>query len=95
MTMYAVKFQNGRTALLGTLPKDAVDSFEFDMSELPKSPDEERSYTLDIDFENKSFTLVPKDAPEVEPEPTEEDDTAAMLVDHEYRLTLLELGLTE
>lgn len=31
----------------------------------------------------------------VEDEPTEEDDTAAMLVDHEYRLTLLELGLTE
>lgn len=30
-----------------------------------------------------------------EPEPTEEDDAAAMLVDHEYRLTLLELGLTE
>lgn len=28
-------------------------------------------------------------------EPSEEDDTAAMLVDHEYRLTLLELGLTE
>ena len=35
--------------------------------------------------------------PEVEPieeEPSEEDDTVAMLVDHEYRLTLLELGLT-
>lgn len=30
-----------------------------------------------------------------DPERTEEDDTAAMLVDHEYRLTLLELGLTE
>ena len=27
--------------------------------------------------------------------PTEAEDTAAMLVDHEYRLTLLELGLTE
>lgn len=27
--------------------------------------------------------------------PTEQEDTAAMLVDHEYRLTLLELGLTE
>ena len=26
-------------------------------------------------------------------EPTEEDDINAMLVDHEYRLTLLELGL--
>ena len=26
-------------------------------------------------------------------EPTEEDDVNAMLIDHEYRLTLLELGL--
>jgi hypothetical protein len=32
---------------------------------------------------------------EYEAEPTEEDDTAAMLVDMDYRLTLLELGLTE
>ena len=30
-----------------------------------------------------------------EPEPTVEEDTAAMLVDHEFRLTLLELGLSE
>lgn len=37
---------------------------------------------------------IPEPEP-VEPEPTEADDTAAMLVDHEYRLTLLELGLTE
>ena len=28
-------------------------------------------------------------------EPTAEDDIDAMLVDHEYRLTLLELGVTE
>lgn len=27
--------------------------------------------------------------------PTETEDTAAMLVDHEYRLTLMELGLAE
>lgn len=27
-------------------------------------------------------------------EPTEQDDMAALLVDHEYRMTLLELGLT-
>lgn len=33
--------------------------------------------------------------PDQEAEPSEADDTAAMLVDHEYRLTLLELGLTE
>lgn len=32
--------------------------------------------------------------PEPEPEqPTVQDDTDAMLVDHEYRLTLLELGV--
>ena len=35
------------------------------------------------------------EANENETEPTETEDTAAMLVDHEYRLTLLELGLTE
>lgn len=27
--------------------------------------------------------------------PTPEEDAAAMLIDHEYRLTLLELGITE
>lgn len=40
----------------------------------------------------------PEPAPEPEPsdpEPSEEDDTASMLIDHEYRLTLLELGLSE
>lgn len=31
----------------------------------------------------------------VGPTPTAEEDTAAMLVDHEYRLTLLELGISE
>lgn len=38
---------------------------------------------------------IPEPEPEPEPEPTAQDDTDAMLVDHEYRLTLLELGLTE
>lgn len=32
---------------------------------------------------------------ESEPEPTEQEDTDAMLVGHEYRLTLLELGVTD
>lgn len=44
-----------------------------------------------------SYEPVPP-APEPEPveaEPTAEDDMAAMLIDHEYRLTLMELGLTE
>jgi len=38
---------------------------------------------------------MPEPEPEVEAEPSEAEDTAAMLIDHEYRLTLLELGLTE
>ena len=37
---------------------------------------------------------VPEPEPE-EPEPTPDDDRDAMLVDLEYRVTLLELGVTE
>lgn len=33
--------------------------------------------------------------PEPVPEPTPQDDTDSMLVDHEYRITLLELGVTD
>ena len=33
--------------------------------------------------------------PVAEDVPTEEEDTAAMLIDHEFRLTMLELGLSE
>lgn len=39
--------------------------------------------------------VMPEPEPETEAEPTAQDDTDAMLVDHEYRITLLELGLTE
>ena len=37
--------------------------------------------------------VMPEPVPEGETTPSFEDDTAAMLVDHEYRLTLLELGI--
>lgn len=33
--------------------------------------------------------------PEVDATPSAEDDLSALVVDHEYRLTLLELGITE
>ena len=36
-----------------------------------------------------------EEIPDENSEPSQEEDTAAMLVDHEFRLTLLELGLTE
>ena len=37
--------------------------------------------------------VVPEPEPMPEPEPTAADDLEAMAIDHEYRLTLLELGL--
>lgn len=37
----------------------------------------------------------PLPEPEIVVEPTAQDDTDAMLVDHELRLTMLELGITE
>lgn len=48
--------------------------------------------------EKHGYTYEVEELPETDPvevEPTEADDTAAMLVDHEYRLTMLELGITE
>ena len=55
---------------------------------------------VDITVEGNVVTAmtagtVPEPEPEPEPEPTAQADTDAMLVDHEYRLTLLELGVTE
>ncbi len=41
------------------------------------------------------FASLPAAEPEAEPVATEEEDRDAMLIDHEYRLTLLELGITE
>ena len=55
----------------------------------------------DVTIENGVVTAVephPERIPVPEPtqtQPTAQDDTDALLVDHEYRLTLLELGLTE
>ena len=50
-------------------------------------------------FENGVLTLTnepePEPVPEREDSPSFADDTVAMLVDHEYRLTLLELGISE
>lgn len=37
---------------------------------------------------------IPEPEPAPEPEPTAQEDNDAMLVDHEYRLTLMELGVT-
>ena len=47
-------------------------------------------------YENGDFIHDPLPKPEpTAQEPTAEEDALSMIVDHEYRLTLLELGVTE
>lgn len=41
-----------------------------------------------------TYELIPEPGPEPE-EPTAEEDLMSMTVDHEYRITMLELGITE
>jgi hypothetical protein len=50
---------------------------------------EENGYTYE------EMPDTPVEEPETGGEKTAQDDTDAMLIDHEYRLTLLELGVTE
>lgn len=38
---------------------------------------------------------IPQPEPTPEPEPTAEDDLMEMAIDHEYRVTMLELGLSD
>lgn len=50
----------------------------------------------DYKYINGEYVHDPKPKPDPpEPEPTAEEDTLSMIVDHEYRLTMLELGVTE
>lgn len=49
----------------------------------------------DYIYQDGGFIYDPLPEPEVDITPSAQDDTDAMLVDHEYRLTLLELGITE
>lgn len=48
---------------------------------------------IEAEAYNGEYTI--EDLGDAEAEPTAQDDTDAMLIDHEYRLTLLELGITE
>ena len=55
---------------------------------------------VDIEVEDRTVIsmtagIVPEAEPAPTPQPTAQEDTDAMMVDHEYRLTLLELGMTE
>lgn len=50
----------------------------------------------DYKYVDSEFVYDPLPEPEPEPtEPTTEDDLASMAIDHEYRITMLELGVTD
>ena len=48
---------------------------------------------LDYLYVDGEFVYNPVPKVEVKPEPTAQDDTDAMMVDHELRITMLELNL--
>lgn len=52
---------------------------------------------LSFDENGNLIGITPTDKPEAKKffQPTAQDDIATMMIDQEYRLTLLELGLTE
>lgn len=54
----------------------------------------EDNIVISMEVNQVAFDAYIASLPEPEPEqPTAQEDTDAMLVDHEYRLTLLELGV--
>lgn len=58
----------------------------------------ENNVVISMTINQETLDTYVAENPESEstaPKPTAHDDTDAMMVDHEYRLTLLELGLTE
>lgn len=58
--------------------------------------DSDFSYNLSIaQQEAYGGEYTVEDIPDAESAPTAQEDTDAMLIEHEYRLTLLELGLNE
>ena len=68
---------------------------------VPDSTTVKQNWIYDPDTEGFSPPPEPEVLPEPLPDfvaesaPSEAEDIAALLVDHEYRLTLLELGLAE
>ena len=47
-----------------------------------------------MDANQEAYDAAMAEAKSKQPAPSAQDDTDAMLIDHEYRLTMLELGVT-
>ena len=78
-----------------------LDTVVIDDIEQPKSEEYMSSITIPYSIENEElakskaykgeYEVFEDDIPEPIVEPTPQEDTDAMLIDHEYRLTMLEL----
>lgn len=70
-----------------------VTSDEFNRIEIPSKLDESGKWVKGDVLPEIEYPTIPIEEKEIEP--NAQDDTDAMLIDHEYRLTLLELGVVE
>lgn len=86
--LYALMVADDGRILSVTYPKYASPNSYF-VSELPEGDLHNYLYI------NGEFIYDPVPEVKVKHNPTPQDDIDSMLIDHEYRLTLLELGLNE
>lgn len=91
--MFANEMPNGKNLLLNRIDCDSVRHFEFDLKDFPLPPDDKKEYELVVDYDNHTFSFIEKYIPPKIPTP--QDDTDALLLDYEYRITMLELGVTD
>lgn len=82
---------NGDYALPDALLQDYLDSMGF--VHLEVSDDTVTRVTRNVEAYDAYIASLPPEPPPVPPEPSAEDTRDALLVDHELRITMLELGL--
>ena len=85
---YALNLAEDNRILSATYEEYATENTPL-VDELPEGDIYEYLYV------NGEYIHDPLPEPEIELLPTPQEDTDAMLIDHEYRLTMLELGITE
>lgn len=84
---YALNLSEDRHILSATYEEYAVEEMPI-VESLPEGDVSDYIYNEDGTY---TYSPIPEEPKVIVP--TEEEDTAAMLIDHEYRLTLLELGI--
>lgn len=65
----------------------------FSVNELPERPVDRKGYRLVLAVDEIKQLVWYEYKPLITPEPSPTDDLEQIAIDHEYRLTLLELGL--